>query len=521
MKNLANSDSRVDRLVKCAGFGILAIIILCWTIRLNGLPGLHGDEAWFGLKAIEYLQDGKISSHGMNNYTGSLQSIGAMISFKQFGITVFSLRLFGVICNILALVLSGYYLKKIASTQFALIFLLCLGQSFLLLSYPRIAWEVTSLNFLLMSLYGISLFKLFENKSASLFLWIVLNLMAGFIGSYNHILFSSLLIACLLGLTLDYLLTKGRPIIPLAVVSAGLVNYSSYFFFLNDTIQAKSYGNLRYVALLFIVLICSEAYLIKKSEKIFTNFSNWAFSSKIRNILGGILRFTVAGGTIAFFYFHGLALIQILAGEVVLRRVWIYKMGHPLELYQLGLSAILVFVLVIKVLNDVINKKNVLSSYIITSYLAVFTVYITHDAPRYYLIIVILFYLTLIKVVFETKLRNVFIALMLINFAVNQVIFWNACDYQQKYIPPEIKIGNSPNSKATHFLPMQPVIDTLRKYKIGSVVSSERFFIMQPIYFYQHVYPEFMNFSKKATIEYDYHGDTKAGFIISKESGGN
>jgi len=86
---------QIGRKVKCTGYIYLlnesakrakwflpATLILFlsyygfwWLYKLDVLPGLHGDEAWFGLKADEFNRQGIAHLYGMNTYTGILQPL--------------------------------------------------------------------------------------------------------------------------------------------------------------------------------------------------------------------------------------------------------------------------------------------------------------------------------------------------------------------------------------------------------------------------------------------------------------
>ncbi len=60
---------------------LLLYLIFCWTFKLDDLPGLHGDEAWFGLKAYHLMERPIEKLTGMNYYTGMLQTWTASFFF--------------------------------------------------------------------------------------------------------------------------------------------------------------------------------------------------------------------------------------------------------------------------------------------------------------------------------------------------------------------------------------------------------------------------------------------------------
>src|SRR5438132_1477176 len=75
--------------------------VLCW--HLGSLPGLHGDEAWVGLRAADILA-GARPIVGMNYYTGALHQYVVACCFLLFGAGTWTLRLPSVIGALLALV---------------------------------------------------------------------------------------------------------------------------------------------------------------------------------------------------------------------------------------------------------------------------------------------------------------------------------------------------------------------------------------------------------------------------------
>jgi hypothetical protein len=69
-------------------FLISAVLLFAW---LDTVPGLHGDEAWVGLRANDIVR-GDRPLLGMNGYTGSLHQYFAAFAFRFFGMKVWSLR---------------------------------------------------------------------------------------------------------------------------------------------------------------------------------------------------------------------------------------------------------------------------------------------------------------------------------------------------------------------------------------------------------------------------------------------
>lgn len=67
---------------------------------LGEVPGLHGDEAWVGLRAAALLRgEAHLSWTGMNAHTGPLHQLLVAASFAAFGPTTIALRLVGAAAN--------------------------------------------------------------------------------------------------------------------------------------------------------------------------------------------------------------------------------------------------------------------------------------------------------------------------------------------------------------------------------------------------------------------------------------
>src|SRR5580692_6654998 len=123
------------------------------TTRLATMPGLHGDEAWFGLRAWKIVTGHGASIHGMNGYTGAAFPYLVSLAFRALGPSQLSLRTVGVVCNLVTLALLAStcaFVRK--GREGAIVFLLLAGTSLIVTCELRIAWEVTALNPLVASL---------------------------------------------------------------------------------------------------------------------------------------------------------------------------------------------------------------------------------------------------------------------------------------------------------------------------------------------------------------------------------
>lgn len=160
--------------------------------RLGSFPGLHGDEAWMGLRALEQQTRGMFTLRGMNGYTGSLFPEIVTISFSLLSPSVGGLRLAGAVLNCLALLLMAAALWRRGAA--ALYFVLLMGSSLLFLFYSRVAWEVNALQNFLLAIIFLALTQ-FLNASQNASRWIFLFLLAFSVGSWNHAIFGAAMLS--------------------------------------------------------------------------------------------------------------------------------------------------------------------------------------------------------------------------------------------------------------------------------------------------------------------------------------
>lgn len=164
----------------CAGFDLL------W--RLSVFPGLHGDEAWLGLDALDIARHGLISLNGMNHYTGSLFPGIVAAFFSAAGASVFTLRLPGVLFNLASLAILAFSFRHRIRTALLLTALLASSPLFLL--YGRVAWEVCALQNFLLALIIAALNSLWRGERLTAAPLVILYT-AFAAGLWNHFIFSA------------------------------------------------------------------------------------------------------------------------------------------------------------------------------------------------------------------------------------------------------------------------------------------------------------------------------------------
>ena len=163
------------------------------THHLDTFPGLHGDEAWFGLNGIKFMSGGANSLNGMNWYTGSLYSLSLAGIFNQFGADVFYLRILTVVANVIGACLMAIVLFTLFGPRCAFVALCLLGSSLYFLWYARVAWEVCTFNFLLLVMILSIILIILRFRSELIktkwHFWSLLLFCLFWLGCFNHLIF--------------------------------------------------------------------------------------------------------------------------------------------------------------------------------------------------------------------------------------------------------------------------------------------------------------------------------------------
>jgi 4-amino-4-deoxy-L-arabinose transferase-like glycosyltransferase len=159
----------------------LAIAFATLIPFLGSVPGLHGDEAWAGVRASEILH-GARPLLGMNEYTGPFHQylIAAIFSFAGYSVT--ALRLTTAICFLLTVPIYFWVAKFLFDEWTAAIAALVLVTCPFFMGYGRIATENFALNPLL-ALASVALLMP-TRRPLSLLSGICLGL-----GCWNHVIF--------------------------------------------------------------------------------------------------------------------------------------------------------------------------------------------------------------------------------------------------------------------------------------------------------------------------------------------
>ena len=162
---------------------LLALLLL--LPFLATIPGLHGDEAWAGVRAHEIAQ-GMRPIIGMNWYTGSLYDYLLCPGLAVLGYHVFALRLFTVGNSLLCVVLYFLLARRLFGERIAALAALALVSLPAFTAYGRPAYEVFALNPVLA--VGALLLLVEGNRKSQRLLWLFSGICLG-LGTWNHVIF--------------------------------------------------------------------------------------------------------------------------------------------------------------------------------------------------------------------------------------------------------------------------------------------------------------------------------------------
>ena len=190
--------------------------------RLGSAPGLHGDEAWVGLRALDVL-NGARPLTGMNDYTGPLHQYLIAPFVKIFGASTSALRFPGAALSLVGVLLYFRVMRRLFDARvagWATLFLVTLPFFAL---FHRIANEVFILNPVL-ALGSLDLLLFAETRAPRERRG--LHLLAGVLlglGLWNHLIFASWIFALGAVLVWEKRSQSWKSPAPLWVVAGALV----------------------------------------------------------------------------------------------------------------------------------------------------------------------------------------------------------------------------------------------------------------------------------------------------------
>jgi len=496
---------------------ILLYLAFFGLYKLDELPGLHVDEAFFGIKGNLYNQEGIKEAFGMTAYTGILQSLLSAIMFKLFGLGVFQLRIAGVLLNLLALSLLTLNLIKRKRSQMAVVFLLFILQAGTLILFPRVAWEVntfTLLFIILIMLAALPILTTSNFKILPTFTFMLINL----VGTYNHILFSSLSLSMLIGMATWIYYNRDK-------------KYADIFtmLFIN-AVNILAFEALLYLArklhigtqpiftgfLFFTGVVLIQAVYIKNLIRLAAPVVRWIFSIKFPGWSVQVFLFVCL---LAFFVFHGRNLINVASNQTIIVNLFSERLSELLTIILFTCAIIIVLSFASFLILDVFGKAKSLWGTILVTYLGVFNIYTTSLSLRYYL--TLSFFICCFMAYEITKrglhqyFSRVILTAVIISGVITNITVWNIYrNPDRKLVAMLFNLDDKTIDTSAHFLPTKPLMDFIRKNQIGNFVFlGDEICISRPSSFYKLEEGWVENPGRTAIIGYDYT-NLGTGFIM-------
>jgi hypothetical protein len=482
-----------------------------WFYKLDILPGLHGDEAWVGLKAHAYQSQALDRLSGMTYYTGILQNLVAQLSFNLFGIGVYQLRIPGAFINLLSLIIIVISFVRYNFYKEAVLFLLMVASSSLYVISARIAWEVNTFTLFFIAVSFSSLIVIFQSPYKKKSSWVCLFWLANIFGSYNHIIYSCLSVAGFLGLLLwaiqQNIKLNGRLLLILAI---NFFNVMLVFLIQRFDLNFF-YMHLIFLPVFLVALIVLEIITYYRFPDISVTIG--FLSHKYNYLMVSILAIT-------FTYYHGKGFFDVLNQHKLILEVYSYQCSIAFNIiFALG-AVLFVFFAAKLLVNDLTAKasNNTLFAYIIICYFALLALYTTKNSLRYYLVsYVILCIYMAFKLFQNPRSLKIFISSQLLIIIIMNAVLLDIFIHDPIPVRAvDFTIGNGQEETSSAFLPKKPVLDFLKKNHISKIhYLCYPYFIEQPIKFYKVISPWTESKKDSALVDYNYL-DYKDGFFLYK-----
>jgi hypothetical protein len=467
----------------------MAVTTAALFLRLPSFPGLHGDEAWVGLRALEQHANGMFTLRGMNGYTGSLFPQLVTLASSVFSPDVFSLRLPGAAFNCLALLLMTVALWKRGTA--ALCFLLLMGSSLLFLFYSRVAWEVNALQNFLLALIVLALTSLLRSTRsppASVFLLFL----AFTLGTWNHLIFMAAALSFALAAAVVALKWPDENSVKLLLLGCfnlvlQIVLLARHFVgsgpFLLHVLPALVVG-VALVTLFSVAYVRAENHLLAAAFRAITRppLVNLGNGAAISAIAGSLLISPTS--LLAFF--------GTVSGIIMLERVVSYAPG-PIEMaglhaYMALLIAAFAATLIARMRDAQDGRQDQLLNLLVVWTIIFFPALMIETrglADRYYIIPQFLFFCAIALAIGDGphRWRLPLHALLICGFVYAQVISFREILRDDNRPPFETFAYGSYGDTSRHFLRLDRLSGYLERRGLCRIESSN-FFIAQPMQFW-------------------------------------
>jgi hypothetical protein len=494
-------------------YKILAVLfflylIACWLYKLDISPGLHGDEAWIGIVG-EYFEGYHIDRIvAMNYYTGILEAAMVSCSFALFNISLFSLRIGGVIFNIIALLIVCKTTTIIkAGSEWTFSFLMVLCQSALFLTSPRVAWEVNSFTLFFIALIFLSVLQISLNKAHQR-AWMLVLLWSSLLSSYNHIILSAITVSAFIALLIWTIYNNNYIYKKLLLLFGTSILNQATVFLLMKYFALPLARIVELLPVIFFVILYAQVLLV---EFVYT-LPIWSFKSSVfhRRVMNTILSIMA----LCFCLFHGRAFFDLLAGDKVFLQNYAYETSRYLCWVLYGCAIVFICYLLAELWQDMNKTASSIFAIFIVVYMGVLCVYVTQVSFRYYLTlnVFIILYISFKMSSGLKRYRLLLVSLSVACLIMGSMQFHVFFDQDRPLKAVHFKIGNGQNETSAHFLPKEKVIDFLKENKIAQMYYPEdAYFLNLPIEFYRTFQPWVTKPGTKAVVTYDYSSSKNKG----------
>ena len=479
-------------------------------------PGLHGDEAWVGLRALENESRGFFTLRGMNYYSGAIHPYIVSLAFRAVGPSVVALRAVGLAWNLLAVTILVVHLARRFGLRSALTFLLLLAGSVLLLFEARLAWEVCAWNALLCAVLLVSSHALLDERSTSgrlrLPLFAFLFFSGGIVGLLNHYAFGCVSLAFLAAAVLLALVSAGptqsRFLLANLINAVGLVAvYRGREAFADEA----RFGRDKTMVLAGIALLpVTELaiFLVADRGMAFVRARGWIarvmggdglrrrlVEAARAALLGCVLVATLAG-LAAFWAIHGDGFVGALSGTKVTMRLFSWIQPLPLQVAGWIFVAAVMVAYAITTMTALrtcarreIPASSVLPVLLPPFYAAALAGSTDVSSLRHFGPVLLLLFVALAIRAPAIRSRRRLVAAWIAAgaFAVmTQSAAWATMGGAANRAPVRFRLGATTETSA-HFVPTRPVYESLKARGICRYAGEpgDAWFVAYPLYFYK------------------------------------
>lgn len=470
-------------LSRAGALALLAVLAIELFFHLAVFPGLHGDEAWMGLRALDFASGKPFSLHGMNNYTAAFFSEVVAGSFSLLQPGVFALRLPGAVFNFLAMAVLTAALWKRPPAAF--IVLALFASSLLFLFYGRVAWEATAMQNLLLSIVFAAVLHVAERGRAGPGSLLVIFITSA-AGVWNHIIFLTVAIALALATTFLVLLKAHE-----SRVRLFLLAWSSLMLQLVLALAMRFVPDGPFVShdlpalLAALLLIAATAYAYLRFEP---KATAWviAFAEPRAAKIEKYFRRVVLTVLVILLPLHITSFFGAVSGYVMMERVMSYVPSIPEAIGQHLRFAVLLAAVALLAWRQ--SKKadgdlarNLVLFWFVFFFPALALETVRLQSDRYFIIPQFLFF-TSVGLWFEAlPWRKTVVAAIGLGFVYMQAAFWLELERTENRTPLDYRyVLHTDTSR--HFLRTAKLEQYVRTHGFCRVETGE-YFIAQPMQF--------------------------------------